>query len=118
MSEPRSNAFPVALEPFAKMNPEARVRLEDQMVIVEKPWGDASLRLRFSQHAEAIVRVLNQLRLPPLFSAMWHQNTHDLEFIYSPVKARVHGRKFQFQYSGKTYGCRFDNCSDRLLTLA
>ena len=45
-------------------------------------------------------------------------STRDIEFIYTPLRADVHGRKFQFNFRGKVIHCEFGDISDRVDAIA
>lgn len=110
----------VSLDAFARLNPEATVEAQEDAFLVSKPWGDDSLVIRVSYEARAVAETLNSLRLPPRFSAVWHMDTRDLEFIYGPtaVDNELRMRRFTFTFSGRSLVCEFADASERLVPLA
>ena len=72
------------------------------------------------QERELLVETLNAVHLPPRFTAIYHRDLQQLEFIYEFLEnsAEVLERSFQFNYRSRNYSCRFGRSSDRLLTIA
>lgn len=90
---------------------------------VSSPWGDPTLAILLLDNLEEMASVLNNVYLPERLSAVWHQDSKDIEVIWtalplSPSQKEIDGRKFIFQFSGKKYKCEFSKSSDRLLKLA
>jgi hypothetical protein len=93
------------------------------VLVVQTPWGDSSILLRLPDDPAALIDALNNLLLPERFTALWHKDTNDIEFIYTayPLNGTqwdVRERKFNFTFRGKEYRCEFARSSDRLLTIA
>lgn len=110
----------VSLDAFAQLNPEATVDAQEDAFLVSKPWGDDSLMIRVSYEAKAVAETLNSLRLPPRFSAVWHMDTRDLEFVFGPlaVDDELRSRRFTFTFGGRSLVCEFADASERLVPLA
>lgn len=109
----------VDLDRFAATNPESSIEVGTDAVLISKPWGDDSLALRVSHEATAVADALNHVRLPPRFSAIWHLDTKDLEFIYAPLRKDdpVRERKFDFDLAERRFHCEFGDGSERLILL-
>jgi len=90
---------------------------------LEKPWGDPTLVLLLPEDPAKTISILNSLFLPERLSALWHQDTKDIEVIWtalplSPDQQEIAGRKFTFRFGSKNYKCEFGDASDRLLGLS
>lgn len=108
------------LSPFAGRNPEATLELGEDAVLISRPWGDDSIVIRVAHEATVVVEALNNLRLPPRFSAIWHNDTNDLEFIFAPIRVDhpVRQRRFTFEFAGRALLCEYANASERLVPIA
>lgn len=117
---PAPEHVPDGLNAFAVGNPEALVKVVDGAYHILRPWDDESVTIRVSFEAQAAADALNALRLPPTFSAIWHIDTRDLEFIYgpSPTDGELRQRSFLFAFEGREFRCEFTDSSDRLMALA
>jgi hypothetical protein len=87
---------------------------------VTTPWGDPSLRIPVRDSSEPLIAALNAVFLPPRLSALWHIDSKDLEFIYTPlpVEPEVRERSFSFRFQDRLYRCEFGDASSRLLSIA
>lgn len=118
---------------FLEKNPASKIEMlkvpnpaggpDHEVPRVSSPWGDYTLAIILLQDVEKLASVLNNVYLPARLSALWHQDTKDIEVIWtalplSPSQNEINRRKFTFQFSGKKYKCEFGRSSDRLLTLA
>jgi len=109
------------LTKFIENNPFSTIEKIGEDIVIKKPWGDSSIIFDLSMKADSIDLVLNNLCLPPSFSAIYHIDTKDLEFIYTAFKSvdkNVKTRSFSFFYEKKEYKCNFSKASDRLLKIA
>lgn len=108
------------LSVFLAANPEASYQEKDGHAIVEKPWGDSSILLTIRSTDDTLIAALNTLRLPPRFSAIWHRESKQMEFIWDPVDTKHHlrTRGFEFTLDGQTLHCRFGDSSPELLAIA
>ena len=106
------------LAPFLSRNPDST--LQENPLKLLRPWGDNSIEIEFSPFSEDPVEALNSVLLPPRFSALWHHDVNDLEFIYGAIDETnpIRGRAFNLQLSGKTFECEFREPSNRLLLIA
>jgi hypothetical protein len=110
----------VTLSRFSQLNAEAGVKDTHDAFEVSSPWGDDSVVFRVSHEARAVADALNMLRFPPRFSAVWHMDTQDLEFIFGTisVKDEMRNRSFTFEFGGKSLLCEFASASERLVHVA
>jgi len=98
------------------------IETKDKEIKITNPWGDKSVTLDIAQDSdiEAIAETLNNVFLPPLYSAIWHKDTHDLEFIFTPMDVKkndISQRKFTFKNHGKDHVCEYAEASPRLLKI-
>src|SRR6266542_4333906 len=97
----------VDLTAFARRNPEAVIEHGADAVLVSRPWGDDSIVIRVSQEAIAVADALNNVRLPPRFSAIWHADSNDIEFIFGALRIDdpLRSRQFTFEFKGREFLC-------------
>jgi len=108
------------LNPFLTNNPYSDVELVDKFLVVSKPWNDESLILGWTREkGKLFIDTLNNLILPPRFSAIYHIDTNTMEYIYTRLKPDdpILSRQFIFNLDDKQYLCKFDRASERLMTL-
>lgn len=108
------------LQPFFDLNPEADFRTEENEYIVGKPWGEDGIEIPVSGDDEELIEALNAIRLPPRFTAIWHEDTLEFEVIYTVLPKGNHllQREFKFRYRDQYYHCRYGSSSPRLTTIA
>lgn len=116
------------LEKFLKRNPASVVSTLDLPEVgrvhrIERPWGDSTLQLMLPSDPTATIAILNKLYLPERLSALWHTDTNDIEVIWTALplsndQQEIAGRKFVFQFGGKSYNCEFGTASERLQIIA
>lgn len=107
------------LAAFLANNPEVTYSREGKNSIVAHSWGEKHIRILVHEDNDALTDALNAVRLPPRFTAIWHQDTRDLEVIFGPLGPdnELRSRCFEFEFNGKAYSCEFRDASDRLLLL-
>ena len=120
LDEAEANFVRAKLQGFLSRNPEAEVRIEDSEPSIERPWGDEAIAIPLRSDDEELFEALNAVRLPPRFTAIWHEDNKELEIIYTVLNSEDHllERKFEFRYEGHTYRCFFAESSSRLRTIA
>ena len=109
------------LKEFLDFNPSSEIKIIDKYLMVINPWNDDSLFFHFNLDAiDKVVSILNNLILSPRFTAIYHKDLKEMEFIYTLLEKKDErlNRNFDFNYCGKTYNCSFRHSSDRLLFLA
>ncbi len=108
------------LNSFLTNNSYSDVEFIDKFLVVSKPWNDESLILPLLRKAKSkSIEILNNLILPPKFTAIYHIDTNTMEYIYTRLKIDdpILSRKFVFNLDDKQYVCKFDRASERLMTL-
>lgn len=115
-----SDLLAESLAPFLSANPEATYQWGEPQSTIGRPWGDASIKLMVDPSGTALIDALNNVRLPPRFSAIWHRNTKRLEFIYTilPETHILRSRSFDFAFNGSVFKCRFGDASAELRAIA
>ena len=60
------------------------------------------------------------MRLPPRFTAIWHEGTREFEVIYTVLTKGNYllDRRFDFRFKGICYHCSFEASSERLRSIA
>lgn len=117
-----------ALAPFLERNPSSSMSTLDVPEVgkahrIERPWGDSTLEVILPQDPAQFIELLNQLYLPERLSALWHQDTHDIEVIWTALpladsQKEIEGRKFVFHFGSKKFACEFTGSSERLMHIA
>jgi len=111
-----NNTVSSRLGRFLELNPEAKLSDQDNGCIIESPWGDDSIAFRVSSESSELIEDLNSLRFPPRFTALWHTESKDLEFIYTFLSADhdERGRRFLLQFNNRYYTCEYTDASRAL----
>jgi hypothetical protein len=111
--------FRTRLADFFTHNPDADGQLVEGVLGIIRPWGDSTLGIRVTDNAQ-LIEALNNLYLPPRFSAVWHRDSHDLEFIAfrAPADRPFMGRKFTFCFGQREYQCEWSAASSRIVCLS
>lgn len=109
---------------FKHNNSHCQYAVEDELFIIECPWGADDSRLAFPITDHELIRDLNNVILNPQFDAIFHIDTNEIEFIYGyndpeeePFKLHA-DRSFEIVLDGTKYTCRFDGPTDRLMNIA
>ena len=79
------------LKQFSNLNPEAKISVSDDCIDIKELWGDNTVSFKIDKDDSVIINDLNNTRFPKRFSAIWHNDTADIEFIYGPVPINVTG---------------------------
>ena len=116
LGEAEANYLRAKLQAFLSCNPEADVRAGGREPSVSRPWGDEAIEIPLHSDDEELFEALNAVRLPPRFTAIWHEDTREFEVIYTVLKKEDHilERRFEFRYKGICYQCGFGPSSPRL----
>ena len=120
LGEAEANYLRAKLQAFLSHNPEADVRAVGRDPSVSRPWGEEGIEIPLRSDDEELFEALNAVRLPPRFTAIWHEDTREFEVIYTVLKTENHllERRFEFRYRGSCYHCGFGPSSPRLRAIA
>ncbi|NQT80099.1 MAG: hypothetical protein HQ555_06895 [Candidatus Aminicenantes bacterium] len=116
-----SNDLKKQLEQFLKNNPYSEIEERKGIYYISNPWDDESLSFKIEEEDKSqLIKALNSLILPPRFSAIYHLDSNEIEYIFTLLdkKSPYINRDFEFILEGKTYYCRFANTSEQLLTIS
>ena len=108
----------LANNPYSKMTTVKSGK--DRIPAVSEPWNDESLiLLLLPQSKMKAIDALNNLILPPRFSAIYHTDINTIEYIYTRLKQDdpIVSRQFIFNLDNKHYSCKFDKASERLMLI-
>ena len=120
LGEAEANYLRAKLQAFLSRNPEAAIKAGGREPSVSRPWGDESIEIPLRSDDEDLFEALNAVRLPPRFTAIWHEDTGELEVIYTVLtrEDNLLERRFEFRYRGSRYDCGFGPSSPRLRGIA
>ncbi len=120
LREAQANYIRAKLQAFLACNPEAQVRSGEPDPSVIRPWGEEAIEIPLHGEDEELFEALNAVRLPPRFTAIWHEDTVELEVIYTVLEkeSSLLERRFEFRYRGGSYLCQFGPSSPRLRAIA
>ena len=120
LGEAQANSLRAELHAFLTRNPEADVRAGEPEPTVIRPWGEGAIEIPLRSDDEELFDALNAVRLPPRFTAIWHEDTREFEVIYTVLNKEAYllERKFEFRYRGHSYHCSFEPASSRLMAIA
>lgn len=112
------------LEIFQHNNPECKLSIEGECLVIQNPWGSNECRISFSLSDTIDIGQLNTLIFPTQLNAIIHIDTNEIEFIYGyllpdeePTKSHIN-RSFNIHFEGQRFGCRFAEPTDLLLKIA
>ena len=85
-----------------------------------RPWGEDAIEIPLGSDDDVLCEALNAVRLPPRFTAIWHEDTRDFEVIFTVLEKenRLLHRSFEFRYKGACFQCSFGPSSTRLRAIA
>lgn len=109
------------IAPFLERNPFSKVKIVDDSICVTNPWNDDSLSFFLENwNEELMIPILNNVILPPRFTAVYHVNAKTMEFIYTLLSEDdvCTARKFSFRLDRRLYSCEFGESSGEVLALA
>lgn len=90
---------------------------------IKTPWGEESFVLAIEEDVRELAVALEHVLLPERFTAVYHRDTKDMEFIWTARKLsqkweEVSDRSFSYLRGDRTYTCEFARSSDRVLRIA
>ena len=102
LGEAEVNYLRAKLQAFLSRNPEADVRIGGRKPSVSRLWGEEAIEIPLRSDDEELFQALNAVRLPPRFTAIWHEDIGEFEVIFTVLNKenRLLGRKFTFRYRG------------------
>ena len=120
LGEAEAHYLRAKLQMFLSRNPEADVLAGEREPTVRRPWGEEAIEIPLRRNDEELIEALNVVRLPPRFTAIWHEDTKEFEVIYTVtgMENPLLERKFEFRYRGSCYHCGFGPSSPRLRVIA
>ncbi len=120
LNEAEANYLRAKLQAFLCRNPEAEVRTGERDPSVIRAWGEEAIEIPLRSDDEELFEALNAVRLPPRFTAIWHEDTREFEVIFTVIEKenRLLERSFEFRHKGNCYHCRFGPSSSRLMAIA
>jgi hypothetical protein len=110
---------------FLTLNPKAKIVSANDpkfRAMILNPWNDESVVITIPSDYAALAKALNVIYLPDQFSAIWHADTEQLEFIFTAfplpkVWSDVPGRSFTFRFGEIDHQCHFSASSTHLLEI-
>lgn len=99
---------------------------ENGDLLITTPWGDKTIALLIPDEVEKrkiLVESLNCCTLPEKYSAIYHNDTKQLEVIWTAYRLNSASietaeRNFEFTFNGNTHKCWFGEASQRLMSIA
>lgn len=123
--EPDINSIENKLENYLKNNASnSLTRHEDEKhFVLAEPWGDSSLELVINDEDAEIIDILNRIKLPERYSAIFHLNTNKLEVAYTifpkeKIQDDLRNREFRFQHKTNNIKCYYATSSHDLLHIS
>ena len=115
-----TNYLQAKLQAFLSRNPEAEVSAREREHSLVRPWGEEAVEIPLRHDDDELFDALNAVRLPPRFTAIWHEDTRELEVIFTVLEGEddLLERSFKFLYRGTSYDCSFGPSSPRLRSIA
>lgn len=113
--------FEKKLAPFLSQNPNSKIGKRGKLHYVTNAWNVESVSFILEPDSDSdLIATLNSLILPPRFSAIYHLDTNTMEYIFTLLdrNSPYLSRQFEFTIEDKSYHCRFEDASDRLLLLS
>ena len=120
LGEAEAKFLRAKLQPFLSRNPEADVKTGGRELSVGGLWGEEAIEIPLRSDDDELLEALNAVRLPPLFTAIWHEDTEEFEVIFTVLWGENYllERKFEFRYRGISHHCNFGPSSSRLRAIA
>lgn len=119
--KPEIVALEKQLAPFLQNNPYSSVGKRGRFTCILTPWNDNSLYFLLEPKSVSdLIATVNNLVLPPRFTAVYHLDSGTMEYIYDLLETDdpCFARAFKFTLGSRSYSCKFAKTSERLLILA
>lgn len=123
-SEIEPSFIDVQLKKFTKNNPHCEISIDDNTLIINKPWGYSDILLKEKIDNHRFIKDLNNIKLDPRFDAICHLDKNKIEFIFSYVNPEraidktILNRSFELNHQGKAFKCYFKKPTKRLFRIA
>lgn len=120
VDEAEADLLRAKLEGFLSRNPEAEVQAGKREPLVTRPWDEEGIEIPFSSDCDELVTSLNNVRLPPRFTAIWHDATSEFEIIFTVLRKDnpLLDRSFHFEHGKDSFSCSFGPSSQILREIA
>ena len=120
LGEAEANFLREKLKPFLERNPEADVKVAGVEPTVIRPWGEEAIEIPLHSSDSDLIEALNTIRLPPRFTAIWHEDTKEFEVIFTVLTGNnpLLKREFEYRYKENCLQCSYEPSSPRLRTIA
>jgi hypothetical protein len=114
-----TNKIKTKLSTFFTNNPDASLKKEESSYNIINVWNDDTIYFPVNEGSDKLIDVLNKLIFPPHFSAIYHIESNEMEYIFTFLNSEesYFNRKFEFTLDGKIYSCAYKRSSDELLLL-
>lgn len=112
------------LDVFSTNNSHAKLRIEDEIVTIEAPWGSKNVAIISPADNLAFLKELKHIRLDPAFDAVIHLDANKIEVLFLYVnpdneeQASLMDLQFALYYDGARFDCSFAEPSQRLMAIA
>lgn len=109
---------------FKKNNPHCTFSVQEDHLILQRPWGTDDARFALKLSDLPVIQDLNNILFNPQFDAIIHLDTNEIEFLFAYLDPKEEPTSsylnlhFQFIYRGENYDCRFDEPTKRVYELA
>lgn len=114
----------VAFDNFIANNPLVKYREEEGKKSFKYLWGDESVSISVPNSEQDFSNLslrLQDIFLPPTFSALYHIQEKKIEFLYTVFPrslGKEKSREFEFCYEKNVHRCYFGNTSENALKIA
>lgn len=114
----------VQLNKFTENNPHCKISIDNDVLIIEEPWGSSDTILKEKTTNQKFIDDLNNIKLDKRFDAICHLDKNKIEFLFAylnpddEVDGSYINRAFEVNYEGKTFKCYFKKPTKRLFRIA
>ncbi|MFC1461451.1 hypothetical protein ACFLQR_02895 [Verrucomicrobiota bacterium] len=114
----------VYLKLFRKNNPHCEFAIEDELFMLQNPWGSKDCRLAYDLAEIEQLKDLNNVAFNSQFDAIIHVDKNEIEFIFAYLRPDEEpsqsycDRTFTLHLDGGELTCRFAEPTERLMGLA
>lgn len=109
------------LNKFLINNKFAKIKKEGKRYVIDRPWNDQSIAFSLeAKTKDKLIDTLNNVILPPRFTAIYHLDSNVMEYIYAllPKENPYREREFNFKVEKDSYRCKFSESTEKLLTIS